>query len=274
MPIDEPLQRFLEAQREALSLMLVDLRGKRVWDEIGCRLLGDGQEVAAERLATWVPEIGAFRWGWATRHARAPAKQRVDDAYREGHRLGLSEMTTEEVRLSEDWEARALAAAAGALCHASRVLVVGDGSRTLFLARYDATSLPRPTAPPPRAPPSMSGLMNPFPLRQRTSPPASASVPLDEAAPLAEAALAALDKLLPRFREAVLIVDVDDLGMHLALAAVDANGKLVARVVPGEVRRAAVTLLAAQTAAGRRVTRLSLRLSPGARGSAFELEAE
>lgn len=274
MPFDEALRQHLDAQHEALSTMLTDLRGKRVWDEIGCRLLGEGEELPAERIATWVPEIGAFRWGWATRHPRAPTRQRVDEAYREGHKLGLVEMVTEEVRLHEDWEARALAAAAGALSGASKVLVVGDGSRTLYLARFDTVLLPRPTPPPMRSPAPASPLMNPFPRRPRTQPPASPSVPAEEAAGLAEIAQNALDKILPRFREGLLIVTIDDAGTHLVLAAVDANGKLVARGVPDEVRRATISVLAAQATAGRVLARLTVRLMPGARGSSFEVDSE
>lgn len=252
--------------------MLSDLRGKRVWDEIGCRLLGEREELAAERIATWVPEIGAFRWGWATRHPRAPTRQRVDEAYREGHKLGLVEMITEEVRLDEDWEARALAAAAGSLAGAAKVLVVGDGSRTLYLAQFDTAVLPRPTPPPVRSP-AASPLVNPFP-RRRTMPPASPSVPAEEAAVLAEAAQVALDKLLPRFREGLCVMTIDDTGTHVVLCAVDANGKLVARGVPDELRRVAISVLAAQAAAGRVLSRLTVRLLPGARGSAYEVESE
>lgn len=111
------------------------------FDESGAAVYKRGNGVvyraSADVLASYQPEMGLFRWGWAGRIGNAPTKNRVDAAYREAAQYALPQFTVDQLPLDDDTEADLLAWVGAHLGRAEGILRREEGTRTVYFALYD-----------------------------------------------------------------------------------------------------------------------------------------
>ncbi len=62
-----------------------------------------------ELVGSFTPELGLFRWWFLNRGTSPAAKLRLDEAYREGQRYALSELTLDQVYVDNEPEADLIA---------------------------------------------------------------------------------------------------------------------------------------------------------------------
>ncbi|MEO7097192.1 MAG: DUF6882 domain-containing protein [Polyangiales bacterium] len=114
-----------------------------VFDERGTVQFRRGPAVLhrarAEVLASFSPELGLFRWGWAGRGSGAAAVT-IDGAFREGRRQGLQELTCEQLTVDSEDDARLLIEVAAQLVRAEAVVHREEGTRVVFFALFDGGS--------------------------------------------------------------------------------------------------------------------------------------
>ena len=119
------------------------------FDERGVVLFRRGATVLhrarAEVLASFSPELGLFRWGWAGRGSGV-AGGTIDGAFREGQRHGFQELTCEQLTVDNEEEAHLLIEVAAQLVRAEAVVHREEGTRIVFFALFDG--LGAPTTPP------------------------------------------------------------------------------------------------------------------------------
>jgi len=315
MPLGENLRRLLTSMDLELSRVLDSPYGRVnhdnvSWNEVACtlRYYRNGELVRTlrgEAIGSYSPELGIYRWGWTARSVKAPPKQQIDQAFREGHKLSLPELTSETVQLESEDDARKLSAFAAVIANAISVVSIEDGTRMGFIAVFGdvehpappasddqsrAVRLPPYTVPPlppkssrppsvlpPPSPPPIGGLVNPFPKRPRTSappPPEAREPPRELFLPVAQRALSTLDFAHPGFREALIVItkEADGPRFSLELVATARDGRLVAVDPPRELIEAAARMTNAE--AGGKFRRLIARLVPSERGASVDVEVK
>jgi len=112
--------------------------------------------VRGELVGSFTPELGLFRWWFLNRSTSpkdAATKMRLDEAYREGQRYALAELTHDQVYVDNEHEAELIAKVAAQLSRADGLLRTEDGTRVTFIALYEvpASELRIPDAPTNRA---------------------------------------------------------------------------------------------------------------------------
>ncbi len=136
--MEPDIQRMLEKQAQR-AVGYDDVR----WDEragYASFLRGGGVlwQPRAEKIGEWSAELAMFRWWWTGIRFGEHGRTRLDAAYREGERYGLSELTTDPVAIDALDDAEALARLAAQLSRADGVVRLQRGDRVTFVALFDA----------------------------------------------------------------------------------------------------------------------------------------
>jgi hypothetical protein len=135
-----------------------------VFDDLGNVQFRRGPSVLhrarAEVLASFSPELGLFRWGWAGRGAGGSFSA-IDAAFREGKRFGFSELTSDQLTVDTDEDAHLLIDVAAQLARAEAVVHREEGTRIVFFALFDGVTAAPGSQATPREAPQAPGAFRP-----------------------------------------------------------------------------------------------------------------
>ena len=146
MPLEEPFRRLYGVMQSDIARTR-ERFGQRVaghdsvaFDDEEQLLFRSGARLVfrarTEVIATFVPELGLLRWGWAGRPHDGP-RARVDAARREARQYRLGELACEQLTVDHERDAVQLVELAAQLIRADGVFRHEDGARVVFLALLD-----------------------------------------------------------------------------------------------------------------------------------------
>jgi hypothetical protein len=256
----------------------------------------------AELLATYSPDDRILRWAWAGR-APSSGPTHADLVFREGQHRGVPQLSMSVVGDLDEIEAAKLARLGALVARADALHVRRHDAGLQYIGLFERprpheavkdarVSVPpppvteRPDTPPPRAAPyrSLPPIREVFEPRTggragSNPPPAPDDAKVREPAraiflPVANAALGALGRGCPGYRQGLFAVMIDDSArdkrrLVVQLVALDALGQLRALDPPTELVEATTQMIEADRGDGNGPWRkLSARIVPKTDGGA------
>ena len=253
--------------------------GEATWSRQGVPLW----EGRALVVARYSPDLGVFRWWWASQSAASPQPSKLDRAYAEAQARGLDIIQSRQIVLDDAADAEMLSRLVAYLARGHGLIGRIDGTQQVFYVLFEsAESMERGLAAPARRThpthpsyvPNVAHSIPPPSVAPRVAPTApSADKPigepgLDLLVPLAQAAGVAIRRALgPVFQDAVLVVIVDTsrdkARFYVQLVAVSSHGVLEAPDTTRELHDAVMTMIVADSKTGNgRWHKLVLRVHP------------
>ena len=211
----------------------------------GAERLWEGR---AELISRFFPELGLFRWWWASQPEHMQmASNRMDEAFAEAQRSDLRALSTRQLTLEDEGDAEMLSRVAAHLAHARAMIRRDERDQIAYYALFDTKPVrglikfaadPIRTLPP-GAVSSPSRSMPPPPATRPSEPPPSLAVrPLREPShdilePVAHVAERLLRRACPfGFRQALISVSIDTTRekarFFVQLVVLDSRGDLEA----------------------------------------------